>query len=54
MWHDVGDARELWERSWRELAKVDLDRGVPEATAHNDVLRLVELTLMRFSLTAKS
>ena len=54
VWHDVGDARDLWQRSWRDLAQDDLRRGASEATAHNNVLHLVEQTLSRFSLTAKA
>ena len=30
IWHEVGDARELWEHNWRDFAHVDLHHGAPE------------------------
>ena len=54
VWHEMGDARDLWERTWRELARADLAKEIPEPTAHNNALRLVEDTLSRFNLSAAS
>ena len=46
VWHDIGDARRIWENCWESLAHDFLFR-CPQCpkTAHNEALRLVSLTL---------
>ena len=54
VWHDVGDARDAWAKSWRHMVGLDLRHGASEVAAHNAALRHVELTLDHFRLTAQS
>jgi hypothetical protein len=53
VWHDVGDARDLWTNTWRDLATTFLHRGLSDVNAHNEVLRLIDHTLSRFGLTSQ-
>ena len=51
VWHDVGDARELWENNWLDICAREVRKAKSEAeqvTAHNHALRLVEETLEHF------
>ena len=55
VWHDVGDARGLWERHWREIVKLrPEDTDADQAIKHNNALRMVDNTLEHFRLNSKS
>ena len=50
IWHDVGDARSIWENCWEKLGDTFLRKKphgdeLPPPIAHNKVLDLVALTL---------
>ena len=57
VWHDIGDARELWERNWPNIVAKSLLNNATEdnkINEHNNALRLVDDTLQHFRLDAKT
>lgn len=54
VWHDVGDARDVWDNNWRNIAALEVRHGHSEVEVHNRTLRHVELTLEHIRLGAAS
>ena len=57
VWHDVGDARELWAQNWLDMCATEVRMAKSEADkvkAHNHALILVEDTLEHFRVNAKT
>lgn len=48
--HDVGDAREIWQNSWKEIGHVFSKDGHSDIKVHNLTLDLIDNTLNTFSL----
>ena len=57
IWHEVGDARPIWDAYWEDFARLFMQplphgRALPAPFAHNQALQLVDGCLRRFSMRA--